>query len=96
MPFDEKKPQLIKEHSINMENRESLVVEGVDDVEIFSEAEVVLITTMGKLTVKGQDLHINMLNVDNGGLSLAGRVNSMEYTDVAKKSEGGFLSRLFK
>lgn len=96
MPFEEKKSQIIeREHSFAMENREGVRVTGVDDVQHFSDEIVVLITNMGKLTVKGSNLHINKLNVENGELTMNGRVDSLEYANN-DKAQGSFFARLFK
>lgn len=96
MPFEEKKTMAPeREHCFNMENRDSIRVTGVEDVENFSEEVVSLLTNMGKLTVRGSNLHINRLNVENGELTMNGRVNALEYSN-AEKNQGSFFSRLFK
>jgi sporulation protein YabP len=97
MPFEEKRIQQVqeREHCFEMENRENVRVTGVEDVESFSDEVVVLVTYMGKLTVKGSNLRINKLNVDNGELTMAGRVNALEYS-VNNGNDGGFFARLFK
>lgn len=84
-------------HNIIMENRKKLSVSGVEDVDSFDEASVILITTMGTLTVKGADIRINKLSIDAGEVSIEGDIDSFEYSDVSQHSEsGGFISRLFK
>ena len=47
------------------------------------------------LTVKGQGLHINRLNVETGDLTLEGTIDSLTYAEVHSRS-GGFFGRLFK
>lgn len=85
-----------KAHNIIMENRKTLSVSGIDDVDSFDENTVVMFTDMGVLTVKGEDLHINKLSVDNGELSVEGDIYSLNYSDEEMKKSGGLLSKLFK
>ena len=45
-------------HHIMMEERSSLTVSGVSDVERFDENEIVMSTSKGTLVVTGENLHI--------------------------------------
>lgn len=82
-------------HHLMLEDRRALSVSGVSDVDSFDELTVVIYTDMGELTVKGEGLHINRLNVETGELTLEGAIQSLTYTEVHSRS-GGFFSRLFK
>ena len=52
-------------HLVTMENRERLSVTGVNDVLSFDEESIVADTDMGVLVLKGVDLHVNKLNLEN-------------------------------
>lgn len=93
MPFEEKIQQI--PHSVSVDGRESIEVTGALDVESFGEECISVITTMGKLMIKGEKLHINKFSVDEGVLSACGTVNTMEYSRI-KEQEAGFFARLFK
>lgn len=102
MPLEERRLQTkqivnMAEHNVTMEGREKMSISGVEDVASFSDEMVVLATNMGTLTVKGNDLRINKLNVESGELLVEGTINLCEYTDteVGHKSVGLF-SKLFK
>ena len=82
-------------HNLILEDRKKLVVSGVEDVDSFDELTVVVYTDMGELTVKGEGLHINRLNVQTGELTLEGNIESLTYAEVHSRS-GGFFGRLFK
>lgn len=86
---------LAMQHSLNMESRERLTVTGVKDVESFDETVIVALTCCGELTVNGTQLHISSLNIDNGQLSVEGKISSLLYADRAEKSSGIF-GKLFK
>jgi len=82
-------------HHLILEDRRALTVSGVSDVDSFDEMTVTIYTDIGELTVKGQGLHINRLNIETGELTMEGQIQSMTYTDVQSRS-GGFFGRLFK
>lgn len=80
-------------HGISLDNRSKMTVTGVIDVAGFSEEKVEILTTMGRLTVKGKKLNVKTLNIDNGELKLTGEVKSMDYSDNRKG--GGLFAGLF-
>ena len=68
------------------------MVEKVNETE---NREVVLNTNLGKLSVKGEGLKINKLNVDTGDFSVNGHVVSMTYSK-ASQNGGSFFEKLFR
>ena len=82
-------------HHLILEDRRALSVSGVSDVDSFDELNVVIYTELGELTVKGEGLHINRLNVETGELTLEGTIQSLTYAEVHTRS-GGIFGRLFK
>lgn len=99
MPLENRIPQVVNSslHSVHMENREKMTISGVEDVASFTEENIVLLTNMGTLTVKGNDLHINKLNVESGELVIDGSINLCEYSDKGMDNRsGGFFAKLFK
>jgi sporulation protein YabP len=87
------------EHFIKLTNRKSMELAGVSNVINFDEQEIVLDTSMGTLFVVGEDLHINLLKLDEGKVALEGNVNSIMYKaqgiDMKSKSKN-ILGRLLK
>ena len=83
-------------HNIILENRRSLSVTGVEDVDSFDESNIVLFTEMGLLSVRGEDLHINRLSVDTGEISVEGEIHSIGYSDSDTKKSQSLISKLFK
>ena len=63
--------------NIILENRKKLLLSGVTDTESFDDFSVVLFTSCGKLTIKGEDLHITKLSVDSGDVSIEGNITSL-------------------
>ena len=94
--MQEEKRVVRKAHSIIIEDRNTAIVSGVEDVESFDEQEVILFTDLGTLTIKGIDLRINKLNVENGELAVEGNIDAIFYTNDSGKKNGGFMSKLFR
>lgn len=84
-----------KNHKLCLDERQDLSISGVLKVEAFSDKEISLITVMGKLTIKGENLHIEKLNVDTGEFLATGKVSSMIYSK-ASVNKGSFIERVFK
>lgn len=66
--------------NIIMENRKTLRISGVKDIDSFTENRIVLSTVFGELVIKGDDLHIGELEGESGDLSMTGCVNSIVYS----------------
>ena len=84
----------VHSHNVIMEDRKSLSVSGVTEVDSFDEQTVVLHTHLGELTIKGNDLHIEKLNTDSGDVALTGSIYGLMYTTDQPKS--GFWGRVFR
>lgn len=82
-------------HNLILEDRHSLNVSGVSDVDSFDEQTIVLFTDLGELTVRGQNLQINRFSNESGELNMEGKIVSLSYSDEAPKNTGLF-GRLFK
>jgi sporulation protein YabP len=96
--IEEKKVSKPKVQNLILENREKLSVSGVVDVESFNDESVIIDTELGILIVRGEDLHINKLNLDNSELNIEGDIISCEYSERegSKSKGGGFFSKMFK
>ena len=79
-----------------LENREKLNVTGVNDVLSFDDQVVIIETELGLLTVKGENLKINKLNIDTSEVIVEGRIDNLSYSEHQTKSEGGIFEKIFK
>ena len=82
-------------HNLVMEDRKTLMITGVSDVDSFDDQTVVVYTDLGELTVRGSNLHIGKLSVETGELNITGNIFALGYTDDREK-RGGIFGRLFK
>ena len=81
-----------------LENREKLNITGILDVLSFDDQIIIVETTLGLLTIKGEDLKINKLNIETSDLIIEGLINNLAYSgnsDSPKKS-GNLLDKIFK
>ena len=83
-------------HRVVLEERGALSVSGVEEVERFDENEIVMSTSRGTLTVRGENLHIEKLSLDGGDLKVEVDIDSLTYEDGSREKGGGLLSRLFR
>lgn len=89
----------VQEQDVIMHNRKSLDITGVKKIESLNPLEFVIITVLGKMVVRGNDLEMQALDIDNGKLSILGSIRYLEYLDKDKSVKGkekGFVSKLFK
>ena len=81
--------------NVIIENRKRLNISGVKDVSSFDDETVLIDTALGKMTVKGEGLHIESFNTQTGDLTATGKIHAVVYMSEVKTS-GGFFSRLFR
>lgn len=86
---------LVPNHELCLKARETLTIEAVTSVESFSDKEITLITVMGKLNIKGDNLHIEKFNKDTGEFMSTGKIHSLVYSKSSAQ-KGSFIERLFK
>ena len=84
------------EQRLTLDNRKQLCLSGVEKVLSFCDKEISLLTILGQLLIKGENLHISKLNVDTGDFSAEGYISSLTYQKSSKKSDESFFVRLFK
>lgn len=82
-------------HNLILENRKSLNVSGVSDVDSYDEQAITVYTDLGQLVIRGSGLHMNKLCVETGELTVEGEIDSLTYSDI-HSSGGGFFSRMFR
>lgn len=86
------------QHRLVIDNREHTEVTGVVHVDSFDDEEVIMETELGLLAVRGENLHIKHLNLDQGEVSIEGYILEMAYAEEKHSRTRGknLLERLFK
>lgn len=84
-------------HRLVLFDRKNGQITGVRDVVSFDPQEIVLQTELGRLTIRGKELHVGRLNLEKGEVDLDGQIDSMIYTGKEEAPEGeSFLKRLLR
>lgn len=83
-------------HNLVMENREKVIITGIIDIHSFDDELVLTETEMGILTIKGKDLKMNKLNLDNSELVVEGQIGMLQYNDLDNMKKGGMFNKIFK
>ncbi|ADL06897.1 sporulation protein YabP [Thermosediminibacter oceani] len=93
--MDEKKST---KHRLTLQDREILEIDGVLNVEKFTDEDIILSTEKGMLNIKGEKMHMKQLNLDQGLIVVEGFVKMLAYTEEASAAEKGkgLLNRLFR
>ncbi len=86
-----------REHLIKIVNRKEIDITGVKEVDSFDNEEFLLQTSMGYLVIRGENLHMKNLDVEEGLVSIKGRIYELSYIDQNQGEKAkGFFSKLFK
>ena len=88
MAFPEKDGITEKRHSLSLKNREKLSIDGVFEVISFDEGVVILKTTLGRLNVEGEGLHVTKLLLDAGEVNVEGKIQAIYYDE---EKDGGHI-----
>nr|WP_079524810.1 MULTISPECIES: sporulation protein YabP [Halobacillus] len=85
------------DHNVKMWNRRNLEISGVREVDSFDSEEFLLQTSMGYLVIRGHNLQMKNLDLEEGEVSIKGRVDEMTYLDENQGEKAkGLFSKLFK
>ena len=80
-------------HALALDNRARLDISGVTDVRGFNDTVILLTTVAGDMTVRGESLHIDTLDLVSGELKVSGCVSDIGYSEPPVTR--GLWKRLF-
>lgn len=73
-------------HKLTLQERKSLTMTGVAEVISFDESLVVLNTSLGVLTVQGQELKLKTLSLEGGQVAVDGQISALIYEQPRENS----------
>ena len=77
--------------SVSLRAREDLFADGVTDILSFDDTQLLVETALGKLCVEGEGLRVSELSVNDGRLTLKGRIDGLYYlSDESRKKSRHF------
>ena len=81
-------------------DRRILQTNGITEVDSFDDKQIIAVSKLGQLVIKGEALHIVQLNLEEGKMALEGEVSTIIYSEnkqARMKSRGkGIMERMFK
>ncbi len=81
-------------HKIEICARNRTIISGITNVESATETGAVLYIEKLILTLEGEGLKVQKIDVATGDVEILGTIKSIKYSDTKKK--GGFLKKLVK
>ena len=81
-------------HTAVIDNRNRLSLTGVTDVGSFNEENVLLVTSLGEISITGAQMQVTKLDLESGNVTVEGKIISLAYTDTVKRNEG-FFAKMF-
>ena len=80
-------------HKLTLNERKNLTMSGVTEVVSFDESMVVLKTSLGLLTLQGQELKLKTLSLEGGQVAVDGQISGLIYEEPR---ESGLWKRLWR
>lgn len=68
-------------HKLSLEERKKLTLTGVNEVLRFDDSAVALSTSLGNLTVYGQQLQLKNLSLEGGQVAVEGQIAALVYEE---------------
>ena len=83
-------------HNIVMEDRKKISLSGVVDIHSFDDELILTETQCGILTIKGSELKMNKLNLENNELIVEGQIMALIYSENDETKKTNMFGKLFK
>lgn len=93
--MEEQKTFKTNNQNIFLENRQKISITEVQDVDSFDDELIQLATPKGNIVIKGSNLQIQRLDLEDGKVIINGTVNAVNYIEKEEKGKG-FLGKILK
>lgn len=88
--------KVMSDHKLVLLNKEQMDLTGITKVESFNSDEIVLTTSLGLLAIRGKELDMHNLNLEQGVVEVVGLVTEILYSGDKAAGRRGFLEKIFK
>lgn len=85
----------LRPNNICLYERAKAEISGILEVESFQDTGILLSSSLGEISVEGEELKIDSFSVDTGDITLSGRIHGVFYYDKPKVG-GNSIFRRFK
>jgi len=69
---------------------------GIEEVESFTDTEIVALSCLGTISIMGEELKIDNFSTNSGELEIHGKIDSCCYFGKETKAKKGIFSKLTK
>ena len=70
----------MEKHCVTIENREIITITDVKGIDTFDDEEVCVQLTEGSMIIKGRQMHIQKLDLDEGVAAVNGEIKAVTYS----------------
>ncbi len=88
------KTEIKENQTVYLENRNKLVLSGIKDILNFDEETVTLVSSLGKVVIRGSGIRIESYGTDSTDIVMQGKFDAVIY--LGDSAGGSFVRRLFK
>jgi sporulation protein YabP len=87
-----------KKSLITLENRKKMTLDGVLEILSFNDEQILIITVLGDMDIRGEELKMTKLDVQNGDVVITGKISYVVYTSEEKrpKKQNSIISKIFR
>jgi sporulation protein YabP len=87
-----------KKSFIALENRKKMTLDGVLEILSFNDEQILIITVLGDMDIRGEELKMTKLDVQNGDVVITGKISYVVYTSEEKrpKKHNSIISKIFR
>lgn len=83
-------------HMVTLENREKMTITDIKEIDSFDEQEIRATLNQGAMIIRGEKLHIHVLDLTDGRAEISGRVDSLMYVKAREKGGRSIIARILK
>lgn len=94
--MEEQKKFKTSNQNIFLENRQKISITEVQDVNSFDDEMIEVLTPKGNIIIKGSNLQIQKLDLEDGKVIINGTINSINYIEKDGSKGKGFLGKVLK
>lgn len=86
----------LSNQDLTLNSRKRIEVTGVKKINSLNEEEFIVVTLLGVLQIKGDNLEMVQLDLEKGLLIITGKIDKIEYVTETKKEKKKMFGNLFK
>jgi len=76
-----------KKSFIALENRKKMTLDGVLEILSFNDEQILIITVLGDMDIRGEELKMTKLDVQNGDVVITGKISYVVYRKETKEAK---------